>query len=140
MNKIPHGNFANVTSSGGIGSNGDASLGGYGFNYFQNPAQGFAGFRPVILGVDQDGLGVNGPITEPNDWNLDFAINKDINIRESMGLTFSASFFNALNHTNWGACGGAWSLQDAPDFGTMCPSALPSGPGRIIELGLRFHF
>jgi hypothetical protein len=141
FSKIPHGNFANV-DAGLVGINGNPSRGGFGNNYFQDPAQGFAAFRPFILGVDQNGLGNGGPVTNPNDWNLNFAIAKDINIRESMGLTFTASFFNALNHTNWGAGGGpgvnspGWSLQDPQDFGTM----LPYGNPRVIELGLRFHF
>jgi len=140
MNKLPHGYYSNVTSSGGIGSNGDQAgpgvqpQAGYGVNYFQNAATAFSMFRPFILGVDQNGLGNGGPVTNPNDWNLNFTIAKDINIRESMGLTFTAAFFNALNHTNWSA--GGWSLQDSADFGLLSPSNSP----RTIELGLRFHF
>jgi hypothetical protein len=134
MNKLPHGYYANVTSTGGVGANGDAANGGFGVNYFQNAASAFAQFRPFILGVDQNGLGNGGPVTNPNDWNLNFTIAKDINIRESMGLTFTAAFFNALNHTNWSA--GGWSLQDSADFGLLSPSNSP----RTIELGLRFHF
>jgi len=139
MNKLPHGFYSNVTSSGGIGSNGDQAPpgqppAGFGVNYFQNAASAFAMFRPFILGVDQNGLGNGGPVTNPNDWNLNFTIAKDINIRESMGLTFTASFFNALNHNNWGS--GGFNLQDTADFGTLGPADTP----RTIELGLRFHF
>lgn len=141
LNKIPHGYFANVTAgSDGVGVNGNQAgpgvspQAGYGVNYFQNPSQGFAAFRPIILGLDQDGNGNGGPITNPNNWNLDFTISKDITIRESMGITFTGSFFNALNHTNWSSTG--WSLQDSADFGLLSPSNSP----RVIELGLRFHF
>lgn len=135
LNNVPHGNFRNVVATN-IGTNGNLANGGYGFNYFQNPDSAFGSFRPFILGIDQNGAGNGGPVTNPNNWNLNFTVAKDTMIREGMGITFTASFFNALNHTNWSACNGGWSLQDTIDFGTMCPDDSP----RVIEMGLRFHF
>jgi Carboxypeptidase regulatory-like domain len=130
----------NVTGSGGIGTTQNPATGGTGLNYFSNPAAAYAGFRAPILGFDvQDGgVGIlrNFPL-----WNLDLQVTKDFRIplREGMGLTFSAQFFNVLNHFQPGTPTLTYSTPSS--FGTVTSaSTAAAGNPRTIEFGLRLHF
>jgi len=134
LGNTPNGTFFNVVGVNNIGTNSNPSRGGYGVNYFQNPSAGFALYRPAILGLDTSGGGNGGEIANPNSWNLDMNLVKDIKIREQLGVTLSAQFLNALNHVNWST--GGWSTQNSRGFGVLNPS----GNARVIEMGLRVYF
>ncbi|HEX5432391.1 MAG TPA: hypothetical protein VFW83_10520 [Bryobacteraceae bacterium] len=40
--------------------------------------------------------------SNPDAWNLDFALLKNTKITEELGVQFRAEFFNIFNHPNWG--------------------------------------
>jgi len=81
--------------------------------------------QPGNLGVDT--------FFAPFGSNLDFSLLKDTNITESKTLQFRAEFFNIFNlHT----FGGPGTTLGVPGFGLFSST----GPGRIIQLGLRFVF
>ncbi|HXN95291.1 MAG TPA: carboxypeptidase regulatory-like domain-containing protein [Candidatus Acidoferrales bacterium] len=129
-----------VTSTGGVGSNGDASNGGAGVNMFANPQAVYNMFRPVILG--QDGRANDlGPLYGQHRWNLDFSVTKTTKITEQVGFTFYAEFFNGLNHMEFQDPGqygaGGLNLQDPSSFGVL--NSQFNKP-RNIYFGLRVFF
>jgi hypothetical protein len=137
FSRTPH---YGVTSTGGIGSNGDASSGGSGVNLFADPTAAYNNLRPVILG--QDGRANDlGPLYGQHRWNLDFTIAKTTKINERIGFTFYSQFFNALNHMEFEDPGqygaGGLNLQDPASFGVL--SSQFNTP-RQIELCLRLFF
>jgi Carboxypeptidase regulatory-like domain len=129
-----------VTSTGGVGSNGDASNGGAGVNLFANPQAVYNMFRPVVLGIDGRANDL-GPLYGQHRWNLDFSITKTTKITEQVGFTFYAQFFNALNHMEFNDPGqsgaGGLNLQDPSSFGVL--NSQFNNP-RNIYFGLRFFF
>jgi hypothetical protein len=126
----------NIAGSGGIGTSASPAVGGSGLNYFSNPAAAYAGFRAPILGLDTTDGGYGVLRGFPN-WNVDMQVTKDfrIPVREGMGLTFSAQFFNLLNHFQPGAP--TLSLSTPSSWGTVTSQ---SNAPRSIEFGLRLHF
>jgi hypothetical protein len=66
-----------------------------------------------------------------NNWNLSVA--KDTSIRESMHFEIRADFFNAFNHTQFGAPSGFFGNSN---FGRITSARAP----RIIQLGAKFHW
>jgi hypothetical protein len=129
-----------VTSQGGIGSNGDVSNGGPGVNLFADPQAIYNMFRPVVLGIDGRANDL-GPLYGQHRWNLDFSLAKTTRISEKVGFTFSAQFFNALNHMEFSDPGqygsGGLNLQNPAAFGVL--NGQFNSP-RHIELGLRVFF
>jgi hypothetical protein len=69
----------------------------------------------------------------PFENDLDFSLLKDTNITESKTLQFRAEFFNVFNLHAFNAPGYTLGV---PGFGVFTST----GPGRIIQLGLRFVF
>jgi hypothetical protein len=69
----------------------------------------------------------------PNFQQLDFSINKNIQIYERMRLQFRSEFFNLLNHTNYGIPN--TRTTDAA-FGTIRSTY----PARQIQFGLKLLF
>jgi hypothetical protein len=137
ISRSPH---YGVVSSGGIGSNGDASNGGPGVNMFGNPSAVYNMFRPVVLGIDGRANDL-GPLYGQHRWNLDFTIAKSTRINERILTTFYAQFFNAMNHMEFSDPGqygsGGLNLQDPASFGVL--NSQFNTP-RHIELGLRISF
>lgn len=137
ISRSPH---FGVVSSGGIGSNGDASNGGPGVNMYANPTAVYNMFRPVVLGIDGRANDL-GPLYGQHRWNLDFTIAKSTRINEHIGFTFYAQFFNAMNHMEFSDPGqygsGGLNLQDPANFGVL--NSQFNTP-RHIELGLRVSF
>ena len=129
-----------VTSTGGIGSQGDASAKGSGVNLFANPQAVYNMFRPIVLGIDGRANDL-GPLYGQHRWNLDFTLAKTTRINERIGFTFYAQFLNALNHMEFsdpGQYGSAGlDLQNPNAFGVL--SGQFNSP-RQIELGLRLFF
>jgi hypothetical protein len=117
-----------IKGGSGIGTN------GYGVNLFANPGAAFGNYRAPILGLDTTGGGNGSILRQPLFSNLDLSLAKETTIRERFGVTFQASFFNALNHVNWTATN--FALNNPAGFGSLTPITAP----RAIELGLRVHF
>jgi hypothetical protein len=69
----------------------------------------------------------------PPENDLDFSVLKDTKITESKTLQFRAEFFNIFNLHAFGAPGYTLGVTG---FGLFSGT----GPGRIIQLGLRFIF
>ena len=149
ISRSPH---FNVTSTGGIGSQGDfvvcpppntnpkLNCGGAQVNLFANPQAVYNMFRPLVLGIDGRANDL-GPLYGQRRWNLDFTLAKTTQIRERIGVTFYAQFLNALNHMEFSDPGqygsGGLNLQNPAGFGVL--SGQFNSP-RQIELGLRFFF
>ena len=97
-------------------------------------------FRPVVLGLDGRANDL-GPLYGQHRWNLDFSLAKTTRISEKVGFTFSAQFFNALNHMEFSDPGqygsGGLNLQNPAAFGVL--NGQFNSP-RHIELGLRVFF
>jgi hypothetical protein len=134
ISRSPH---YGVVSAGGIGSIGDNT--GQ-VNLFANPQAVYNMFRPVVLGIDGRANDL-GPLYGQHRWNLDFSLAKTTKITEKVGFTFSAQFFNALNHMEFsdpGQYGSAGlNLQGPASFGVL--NSQFNSP-RHIELGLRLFF
>jgi hypothetical protein len=128
----------NVAGSNGIGTAGNPAKGGSGLNYFSDPAAAFSQFRRLILGVDTTDGGA-GVLRGLPTWNLDMAVNKDFKIpnkwREDVGLTFSAGFFNIMNHFQ--PSNPSLNIDTPTSFGVITSQA--NSP-RSMEFGLRLHF
>jgi hypothetical protein len=137
ISRSPH---YGVVSTGGVGSNGDVSAGGPGVNLFANPQAVYNMFRPVVLGIDGRANDL-GPLYGQHRWNLDFSLAKTTRFTEKIGVTFSAQFFNALNHMEFSDPGqygsGGLNLQNPAAFGVL--NTQFNSP-RHIELGLRVFF
>jgi len=141
-----------VTSSGGIGSNGDTcvpntttrpytNVCGSGVNLFANPAAVYATLQPIVLGLNDGRANDLGPLYGQHRWNLDFSVTKNTRITERVGTTFYAQFFNGLNHMEFsdpGQYGSAGiDLQNPAAFGVL--SSQFNSP-RQMEVGLRVNF
>jgi hypothetical protein len=124
----------NVVSSGVAGQNGNASRGGTGVNLFADPSAVYSGFRRVILGLDTRSGGA-GPLRGMPMWNLDLAVNKDVRIREGMGVTLSFQFVNVLNHFQPANPG--LNIDNPGGWGVITGQSIPP---RQIEFGLRLFF
>jgi hypothetical protein len=123
-----------VSSNGVAGQNGNASRGGSGLNMFADPSAVFSNFRRDILGVDTR-VGGAGPLRGFPTWNLDFAVMKDIKIRESIGATLSFQFVNVLNHFQ--PANPSLSIDNPGSFGVVTTQA--NAP-RQIEFGLKLFW
>lgn len=79
--------------------------------------------------------GTSGPmnIEGPNLMAWDFSVRKRIRFNETMNLRLQADLFNAFNRANFSTLG---TNVSAGDFGQLTAS----GPGRSIQLGIRFGF
>jgi hypothetical protein len=130
----------NVVSTGGIGSNGDIANGGAGVNMYANPQAVYNMYGPVVLGRDGRANDL-GPVYGQHRWNLDFSIAKTTQITERVSFTFSAQFFNALNHMEFSDPGQYGStgldLQNPNAFGVL--NSQYNTP-RHIEIGGRLFF
>jgi hypothetical protein len=129
-----------VTGSNGIGTNNPT-----GANFFANPAQVFAEFRPCILGYDTS-CGGAGDLRGMSTWNVDATALKDIGIWKEgrVGATLSFQITNVLNHAQLGtATSGitlgpnSLSLNSPTTFGRITSQA---NTPRNMEFGLRIHF
>jgi hypothetical protein len=123
----------NVVATGGVGTNGNASVGGSGINMFTNPAAILAEFRPLILGLDTTGGGA-GVIRGLPMWNLDATASKDVRATERIGATIIFQFTNVLNHFQ--PSNPSLNIDSPQTFGVISGG----GPSRQMELGLRIHF
>ncbi|HEY6807022.1 MAG TPA: carboxypeptidase regulatory-like domain-containing protein [Pyrinomonadaceae bacterium] len=70
----------------------------------------------------------------PGRQTLDFALQREFAVNETIKLQLRAEAFNALNHTNLGTPN---RFVNTPQFGTITEAATP---GREIQLGLRVSF
>ena len=95
-------------------------------------------------------LGDMGPLvlTGPTNWSTDVSLKKNIPVRESKILQFSADVFNAFNHTNFAPPDATTAFTNA---GTnAAPSLVPNTTAgqitrtvllsRQIQIGVRFQF
>jgi hypothetical protein len=94
--------------------------------YFNTGA--FAAPPPDRRGNTGPGI-VQGPGLEL----VDLSIRKQFRIREGKTLRFQGDMFNAFNHAN---LRGLTTNVSSRDFGALTSS----GPGRDIQLGLKFNF
>ncbi|HXI50674.1 MAG TPA: hypothetical protein VNH84_04200 [Candidatus Saccharimonadales bacterium] len=134
ISRSPH---YGVVSTGGIGSQGDNTGN---VNMFADPQAVYNMFRPVVLGLDGRANDL-GPLYGQHRRNLDFSLAKTTKITENVGFTFSAQFFNALNHMEFSDPGqygsGGLNLQGTSSFGVL--NSQFNSP-RHIALGLRLFF
>jgi hypothetical protein len=78
-------------------------------------------------------------LTGPMISNVDFNVTKTFKIRESMGLTFQANFFDLFNHPNFLPPG--TGLNDtAANYGQISSTLGDNGGHRVTQLALRFDF
>jgi len=115
----------------GCGSS--ASGTGTGLNIFADPQAVCNQFRPIQLSVDNSSRG--GTLRGLGSWNMDLSISKKTLITERSSMTFSAEFFNMLNHVNF--LDPTVNLQAPQTFGVITTQA---NDPRQIQLGLRFDF
>jgi hypothetical protein len=71
----------------------------------------------------------------PSNWDLDWAVGKDLHLTERYKLTFSAQMFNVFNVVNFNAP--SLNLNSPTNFGVFTSQS--NTPRRIL-LGLRFQF
>jgi hypothetical protein len=128
-----------LTLTGTVGLNGNASRGGSGINLFSNPDAVYAGFRRLILGLDHTSGGA-GVLRGLPIWNLDLSISKDFRFTERVGLTFLAQFANVFNHFQPADPGANNINIDSPQSFGVISSQSTTILSRQIEFGLRFHF
>ena len=123
----------NVATTG-VGTNGNASVGGSGINMFSNPSAIYAEFRPLILGLDTSSGGA-GVLRGLPTWNLDATASKDFRIREGFGVSVIIQANNVLNHFQ--PSNPSLSLSSPQTWGVI------SGQGntpRQMQFGLRVYF
>jgi hypothetical protein len=133
----------NTFGTGTVATSGNPAKGGSGLNYFSDPTAAFNQFRRLILGVDTTSGGA-GVLRGLPTWNLDMSVNKDFKLpimhREDIGLTFSAGFFNLLNHFQpANPINSSLSIDSPASFGVITSAATGNNP-RQMEFGLRLHF
>ena len=75
----------------------------------------------------------NGIIRGPGINNWDFALYKNIPIRESLSAQFRAQFFNVFNHPSFS---GVDTGFGSPSFGQITSARDP----RIIQFGMELQF
>jgi hypothetical protein len=123
----------NTGAHEGVGS-------GSGINLFEDPTLAYNSFRRVLLSSDGRSGRAN-PLRGLPYWNLDMSVGKKTTIMESKTLTFSADFFNVLNHVNF--ANPSLDLSNPAAFGVITEQLIPlnriSG-SRSIQLGLRLEF
>jgi len=71
--------------------------------------------------------------------NVDFNVTKTFKIRESMGLTFQANFFDLFNHPNF-LPPGTGANDTAANYGQIAATLGDNGGHRVTQLALRFDF
>jgi hypothetical protein len=81
-----------------------------------------------------------GTVIGPRLVNVDFAVFKKFNIKESRNLTFRAEFFNVLNHTNLGQPNMQPILQDGSYNDAGGRITTTSTHNREIQFGLKLAF
>lgn len=74
-------------------------------------------------------------LMDPPYKDLDFSLQKDFPIWESIYFQFRSEFFNIFNHTNYGSF--ANNLQSPSNFGQITGVV---GNGRIIQLSGKIDF
>lgn len=79
------------------------------------------------------GSGRRGQLRAPGDWNVDYSIFKNFELRESQKLQFRAELFNAFNHANLGQPN---ETVNSPIFGVITTASAP----RIVQLALKYIF
>ena len=83
-------------------------------------------------------------LTAPGMFVTDFALLKDIRMRESASLEFRAEFFNIFNHSNFGLPSLDLFVPDGTGGGTVSPFAgqitTTATPPRQIQFGLKILF
>lgn len=124
----------NVVAAGGIGTNGNASVGGSGLNMFSNPGAIYSEFGRLVLGLDGDSGGA-GVLRAFPTWNLDTTISKDIRGTERVGATLIFQFTNVLNHFQ--ASNPTLNLDSPQTWGVVNGQA---NTPRQLEFGLRVRF
>ncbi|MBV8831367.1 MAG: carboxypeptidase regulatory-like domain-containing protein [Acidobacteriaceae bacterium] len=134
----PWGNSAhyNVVATNGIGTSGNASVGGSGINEFANPSLAYADFRRIVLGLDTTANGY-GVLRGFPAWNLDLAVNKDFAITERFRATFVAQFSNIFNHFQ--PMNPTLNIDQPQTWGVVTAQSTTI-VSRQIEFGLRIHF
>jgi hypothetical protein len=130
---IPTGSASefHVIASGAAGTAGNTTTQ---LNMFSNPSAVYSNFRRLILGIDTV-EGGSGVLRGFGTWNLDFAIMKDVKIRENIGATLSFQFTNVLNHFQ--PANPSTNFDSPSTFGVITGQA--NNP-RQIEFGLRLFF
>jgi len=131
----------NVTATGGIGTAGNAPA-GVGQNAYANPADVYAKFRRLVLGIDTN-AGGTGVIRGFNRWNLDVSINKDTQFTERVGANFYVLITNFLNHFQ--PSDPSTSLDNQSTANTPTRFGLITGQAtgydsRQMEFGLRIRW
>jgi hypothetical protein len=117
-----------------VGTATAASTPGTEVNLFKNPVAVWQQVRAPILGIDTKNPGF-GPISGMPYWNVDFSLQKNIRIAETVSFEFSTIFANFFNHN---------VLAD-PSLALYSPSSWGVENSQIntprnIEFGFRVRF
>jgi hypothetical protein len=91
-----------------------------------------AAFAPAPF--DRRGTSSVGVIEGPSLFATDFSIRKIIRFGERRNLRLQADIFNAFNRANFSSI--STNVSDLTGFGTLNAA----GPGRSIQLGIKFGF
>lgn len=116
-----------VAGSGGVGTR------GFGLNLFSNPSTVFQNLRRPLL--SQDTQIPFGNVRDPNNWQWDFEISKNIAATERYKFIFAADLINAFNHPFF--VSPSLNLSSPSTFGTY--SSQGNEP-RQVQLSLRVDF
>ncbi|HXN23534.1 MAG TPA: carboxypeptidase-like regulatory domain-containing protein [Candidatus Dormibacteraeota bacterium] len=129
----PTSSIYRVAPTSGAGSSGGGK--GTGLNLFGDPQAAFNAFRPIQVSVDTTSRG--GTLRGLKPWNLDLSFAKKFKLPTEHGasISFSAEFFNMLNHVNF--LDPEVNLQRPQTFGVINTQG---NEPRQIQLGLRFDF
>ncbi len=81
----------------------------------------------------RSGGAANGIMRNPATWGMDFALSKNVKVRERMNLQIRADMFNFLNHVNYG---GPSTGIDGATFGEI------NGAGgmRLVQLNAKLSW
>jgi hypothetical protein len=123
-----------VAGSNGVGTAGDPSKGGTGFNLFADPNAVRNSFRPWMLSMDTR-TSAGGDLRGQHRWTLEMGVQKKFRITERLSTTFNANFYNIFNHVMFGDPGLDW--LNPQGFGVL--GGQMNVP-RNIELALRVDF
>ena len=118
-----------VAGSNGVGTN------GFGANLFADPEAVYNQFRDPILGLDTGHTGGAGTLRGLPYWNVDFSVQKAVNITERVSTEFDFTFSNVFNHVQLGDP--FLEIGDPADFGVLPGQA--NNP-RTMEFGFRVRF
>ena len=134
MSRGSEGNFGNPYKQSGGGASG--------FKYWLQPptpdmatalpSSSFAFSEPLqyTLGNER-----RNDLVGPSYKNVDFSLQKNFPIWESVNFQFGSDFFNIFNHTNYGGFG--TNLQSPSTFGQITGV---QGNARIIQLHGKIDF